>query len=161
MPNEAQGGWTANRTAYKEIRYLMLKSITSFWTRLNSIPVRRNRFGPKDCNLTGNPVNVTDTCVQNYQHYDIPYLHKITTFAYYLELLLVPNQMTTENMIRVGHVACMEEKRNTYRILVGKSEVKGPLAGLRHRWEDNIKVALKEIGWKDMDWIHLSQDTIP
>jgi len=45
----------------------------------------------------------------------------------------------------------MEEKRNTYRILVGKSEVKGPLAGLRHRWEDNIKVALKEIGWKDMD----------
>jgi len=80
----------------------MLTPITSFWTRLNSTPVRRNRFGPKDCNLTGNLVNVTDTRVQNYQHYDILYLHNITTFAYYLELLLVPNQMTTENMIRVG-----------------------------------------------------------
>jgi hypothetical protein len=46
-------------------------------------------------------------------------------------------------MIWVGYVACMEEKRNTYRILVGKSEVKGPLAGLRLGWEDNSKIALK------------------
>jgi len=38
------------------------------------------------------------------------------------------------------------EKRNTYRILVGKPEVKGPLAGFMHRWEYNIKIALKEIG---------------
>jgi hypothetical protein len=38
----------------------------------------------------------------------------------------------------------MGEKINPYRILVGKPEVKGPLAGLRHRWEDNINIALKE-----------------
>jgi len=54
-------------------------------------------------------------------------------------------------MIWVGHVACMEKKRNTYRILVGKSEVKGPLAGLTLGWEDNSKIAVKEIGWKGMD----------
>jgi transposase len=47
-------------------------------------------------------------------------------------------------MIWVGHVACMEEK-NTYRILVGKSEVKGPLAGLRLGWEDNSKIALNPL----------------
>jgi hypothetical protein len=45
----------------------------------------------------------------------------------------------------------MEEKRNTYRILVANPEVKGPLAGLRRGWEDNSKIALKEIGWKGMD----------
>jgi hypothetical protein len=59
--------------------------------------------------------------------------------------------MTTQNMICVGHVACVGEKRNTYRILFGKREVKRPPAGLRHRWEDNIKIAPKEIGWKGMD----------
>jgi hypothetical protein len=40
------------------------------------------------------------------------------------------------------------EKRNTYRILVGKPEVKGPLAGFMHRWEYNIKRALKETDGK-------------
>jgi hypothetical protein len=45
----------------------------------------------------------------------------------------------------------MGEKRYAYRILVGKSEVKGPLAGLRHMWEYNIKIALTETGWKGMD----------
>jgi hypothetical protein len=89
--------------------------------------------------------------VQNYQHYDILYSYNITTFTNYLELLLVPHEMTTQNIIRVGHVACLEEKRNTYRILVGKSEVKGPFAGLRNKWDDNIKIALKESGWKGMD----------
>jgi hypothetical protein len=53
------------------------------------------------------------------------------------------------------------EKGNTYSILVGKPEVKGTLAGFRHRWEYNIKIALKEIGWKGVDSIHLSQDIIP
>jgi hypothetical protein len=58
-----------------------------------------------------------------------------------------------------GHVARVEEKRNTNRILVGKPEGKRPLERPRRRWVDNIKINLREIGWDGMDWIHLAQDT--
>jgi hypothetical protein len=49
------------------------------------------------------------------------------------------------------------EKRNLYRILVGKSEGKRPLGRLRWKWVDNIKMDLREIGWDDMDWIDLAE----
>jgi hypothetical protein len=52
----------------------------------------------------------------------------------------------------------MGEKRNAYRILVGKPEVKIPLGRPRHRWEDNIRMDLIEIGWGGIDWIDLAQD---
>jgi hypothetical protein len=52
----------------------------------------------------------------------------------------------------------MEEKRNVYRILVGKTERKRPLGRPRRRWMDNIKMVLREIGWGGMDWIDLAQD---
>jgi hypothetical protein len=45
-----------------------------------------------------------------------------------------------------GHVARMGEKRNAYRVLVGKSEGKSPLERPRCRWVDNIKMDLREIG---------------
>jgi hypothetical protein len=45
-----------------------------------------------------------------------------------------------------------------YDILVEKPEKKKPLGRLKHRWEDNIKMDLKEIGWVNMDWIYLVQD---
>jgi hypothetical protein len=57
-----------------------------------------------------------------------------------------------------GHVARVEEKRNAYRILVGKSEGKRPLGRPRRRWEDNIKIDLREIGGGGMDWIDLVQN---
>jgi hypothetical protein len=56
------------------------------------------------------------------------------------------------------HVAQMGEKRNAYRILVGKPEEKRPLRRPRHRWVDNIKMDLREIEWGNMDWIVLPQD---
>jgi hypothetical protein len=56
-----------------------------------------------------------------------------------------------------GHVAHMGEKRNAYKILVGKSEGKRPLGRPRLRWEDNIKLDLREIGWSGVDWIDLAQ----
>jgi hypothetical protein len=58
------------------------------------------------------------------------------------------------------HEARMGEKRKVYRILVGKPEPEGkrPLGSPRHRWLDNIKMDLREIGWSVMDWIDLAQD---
>jgi hypothetical protein len=50
------------------------------------------------------------------------------------------------------------EKRNVYRILVGKPEGKIPLGRPRRRLVDSIKMDLREIGWDDMDWIDLAQD---
>jgi hypothetical protein len=52
----------------------------------------------------------------------------------------------------------MGEKRYAYGILVGKPEGKRPLGRPRRRWEDNIRMDLREIGWRGMDWIDLAQD---
>jgi hypothetical protein len=52
----------------------------------------------------------------------------------------------------------MGEKRNAYRLLVGKPEGKRPLGRPRRRWVDNIKMDLLEIGWGSVDWIGLAQD---
>jgi hypothetical protein len=46
-----------------------------------------------------------------------------------------------------GHVAQMGEKRNVYRLLVGKPEGRRPLGKPRHRWLDNIRMDLVEVGW--------------
>ena len=49
----------------------------------------------------------------------------------------------------VGHVACMGERRDVYRILVGKPEGKRPLGRARPRWKGNIKMDLQEFGmWR-------------
>jgi hypothetical protein len=58
-----------------------------------------------------------------------------------------------------GHVARMGEKRDAYRILVGKPERKRPLGRPRRRWEDSVRMDLREIGWGGMDWIDLAQDS--
>jgi hypothetical protein len=50
------------------------------------------------------------------------------------------------------------EKRNAYRIFVGKPEGKRLLGRPRRRWAYNIKMDLREIGWDVMDWIDLAQD---
>jgi hypothetical protein len=52
----------------------------------------------------------------------------------------------------------MEAKSNAYRVLVGKPEGKRSLGRPRRRWEDNIKMDLREIGSGGTDWIHLAQD---
>jgi hypothetical protein len=49
------------------------------------------------------------------------------------------------------------EKRNAYRILVGKPHRKRPLRRQRCRWVDNIKMDLREIRWDGRDWIYLVQ----
>jgi hypothetical protein len=50
------------------------------------------------------------------------------------------------------------EKRNAYRLLVGKPEGKRPLGRPRHGWVHNIRMDLGEVGWGDVDWIGLAKD---
>jgi hypothetical protein len=57
-----------------------------------------------------------------------------------------------------GHISRMGAKRNAYRLLVGNPEGKRPLGKPRHRWEDNIRADLKEMGWGGVDWIDLAQN---
>jgi hypothetical protein len=52
----------------------------------------------------------------------------------------------------------MGEKKNSYRVLMGKPEGKRPLGRPRRGWEDNIKMDLREIGWGTVDWINVAQD---
>jgi hypothetical protein len=52
----------------------------------------------------------------------------------------------------------MGERGGEYRALVGKPEGRRPLGRPRRRWEDNIKMDLREVGWGGMDWINLPQD---
>jgi hypothetical protein len=67
-------------------------------------------------------------------------------------------RMTKSGRMRwAGHVTRMGEKRNAYRILVGKPEGKRPLGRPRRRLVDNIKMDLGEIGWDGKDWIDLAQ----
>jgi hypothetical protein len=57
-----------------------------------------------------------------------------------------------------GHVARMVEKRKVYKVLVGKPEGKRPLGRPRRRWEDGIRMDLREFGLGGVDWIRLAQD---
>jgi hypothetical protein len=52
----------------------------------------------------------------------------------------------------------MGEKRNAYRLLVGKSQRRRPLGRSRRRWLDHIRMDLVEVGWGDVDLIGLAQD---
>ena len=53
---------------------------------------------------------------------------------------------------------CVGERKSVYRVLVGKCEGERPLGRPRHRWEDNIKIDLQEVGCGGMDWIELAQN---
>ena len=63
--------------------------------------------------------------------------------------------LKTEHREEMTH---MGEKRGMYRVLVGKPGGKRPMGRPRHRWEDNIKMDLQEVGCGGMDWIELAQD---
>jgi hypothetical protein len=57
-----------------------------------------------------------------------------------------------------GHVARIGQERKLYRVLMGKPKGKRPLGKPRHRWEDGIRMHLKETGLGSVDWIQLAQD---
>jgi hypothetical protein len=66
--------------------------------------------------------------------------------------------MKSRRMKWVGHVTCMGERRRIFRVLMGKPEGKRPLGRPKHRWEDNIKMDLREVGYGCVDWVELVQD---
>ena len=57
-----------------------------------------------------------------------------------------------------GYVARMEERRDVYKVLVGKREGKRPIGRPRRRWKGNIKMDLQKVGCGGMDWIELARD---
>jgi hypothetical protein len=66
--------------------------------------------------------------------------------------------MKARRMRWAEHVERMGEKRNAYRLLVGKTEGKRPLGRPRRRWFDNIRMDLVEVGWGDVNRIGLAED---
>ena len=76
------------------------------------------------------------------------------------DLYSLPNivrVVKSRRMRWVWHVARMGEGRDVHRVLVGKPEGKRPFGRPRHRWEDNIKMDLREVGGGG-DWMELAQD---
>jgi hypothetical protein len=67
-------------------------------------------------------------------------------------------QVKSRRMRWVGHVAHIGEEKKVYKVLVRKPEGKTPLGRPRHRWEDGIRMDLRETGLGGMDWIQLTQD---
>jgi hypothetical protein len=67
-------------------------------------------------------------------------------------------QAKSRRMGWAGHVARMGQERKVYKVCVGKPEGKRPLGRPRRKWEDGIRMDLREIGLRDVDWIRLTQD---
>jgi hypothetical protein len=102
--------------------------------------VLRRIFGPKTDEVTGGWRNLHNEELRDL--YSSPSIIRI---------------IKSRRMRWAGHVARMGEKRNAYRLLVGKPEGTRPLGRPRRRWVDNIGMDLGEVGWSDVDWIGLAQ----
>jgi hypothetical protein len=103
--------------------------------------VLRRIFGPKRDEVSG-----------EWRKLHNEELHKLKSSS------VIIRQVKSRRMRWAGHVARMGEERKVYKVLVGKPEGKRPLGRPRCRWEDVIRMDLKEIGLGGVDWIRLSQD---
>jgi hypothetical protein len=101
--------------------------------------VLRRIFGPKGDNVT-----------RGWRKLHNEELHNLYSSASVIRMI------NSRWMIWAGHVARMREKRNSCRLLVGKTEGKRPLGRPRRRWVYNIKMGLGEMGWSGMDLISLA-----
>ncbi|KAJ4434691.1 hypothetical protein ANN_23259 [Periplaneta americana] len=84
-------------------------------------------------------------------------LHNTELRALYSSPDIIRN-IKSRRLSWAGHVACMGESRNAYRVLVGRPEGKRPLGRPRRRWEDNIKMDLRVVGYDDTDCINFAPD---
>jgi hypothetical protein len=103
--------------------------------------VLRRIFGPKRDEVTGEWRNLHNE--ELHDLYSSPSIIRI---------------IKARRMRWTGHEARMGEKRNAYRLLVGKPEGRRPLGRPRRRWLDNIRMGLVEVGWSDVEWIGLAQN---
>jgi hypothetical protein len=101
--------------------------------------VLRRIFGPKRDEVTGEWRKLLNE--ELHDLYSSPSIIRITK---------------SRRMTLAGHVARMLEKRNAYRLLVGKPEGKKPRGRPRRWWVDNIRIDLGEVGWGDVGWIGLA-----
>ncbi|KAJ4427692.1 hypothetical protein ANN_25341 [Periplaneta americana] len=101
--------------------------------------VLRKIFGPKRDEVTG----------------EWRKLHNTELHALYSSPDIIRN-IKSRRLRWAGHVARMSESRNAYRVLVGRPVGKRPLGRPRRRWEDNIKMDLREVGYDDKEWINFA-----
>jgi hypothetical protein len=103
--------------------------------------VLRRVFGPKRDEVTGEWGKLHNEKLNDL--YSLPNIVRV---------------VKSRRMRWAGHEAHMGEDRCVHRVLVGKSEGKRPLGRPGHRWEDNIKMDLQEVGGGRGDWMKLAQD---
>ncbi|KAJ4429878.1 hypothetical protein ANN_22082 [Periplaneta americana] len=84
-------------------------------------------------------------------------LHNTELHALYSSPDIIRN-IRSRRLRLAGHDARMDESRNAYRVFVGRPEEKRPLGRPRRRWEGNIKMDLREVGYDGRDWINLPQN---
>ena len=102
--------------------------------------VLRKTFGPKRDEVTGERRG----------------LHNEKLHALYCSLNIM-HVIKSRRMRWVGHVVHKGGRIGTYRVLTGSPNGRRPLERFRHRWGDNIKMELQEVGWRDIDWHALAQ----
>jgi hypothetical protein len=103
--------------------------------------VLRSIFGPKRYEVTG----------------EWSKLHNEELYNLYSSPDII-RQIKSRQMRWAGHVERVGEKTKLCKVLVGKPEGKRPLGRRRRRWEDGIRMDLREIDWGSVDWIRLVQD---
>jgi hypothetical protein len=108
--------------------------------RVFEISVLRRIFGPKRDEVTGDW-----RILRNKE------LHKLYSSPDIIR------QVMSKRMRWAGHAARMGEERKVYKVFLGKPEGKRPLGRPRRKWEDGIRMDLREIGLGSVDWIRLAQ----
>jgi hypothetical protein len=103
--------------------------------------VLRRIFGPKRDEVTG----------------ELRKLHNEELHNLYSSPDII-RQVKSRRMRWAGHVVRVGEDRKVYKFLVGKPEGKRPLGRPRRRWEDWIRIDLREFGLGGVDWIRLAHD---
>jgi hypothetical protein len=68
------------------------------------------------------------------------------------------SMIKSRRMRGVGHIVHVRDMKNAYRVLVRKLEGKRPLGRLMCRWEGNIRMDRRKIGWEGVDWMHLTHN---
>ena len=118
---------------------LILREERKLWVFVNM--VLRRIFGPRRDEVTGDR--------RRLHNEELNDLHSSPDIVRVIK---------SRRMRWAGHVARMGEDRGCIGVLVGKPEGRRPLGRYRHRWVDNIRMDLQEVGCGYMDWTGLAQD---